>query len=467
MKVLLEDTICLQKTKVLYLCLFFALLFTSIFCLFVLFLFQGATATVPTSAFPSLEKQREPIEKQIPKNLALKPHNFPLFFPDLTKEIHVALKNSRPDSDLNQMPLVLSLRSSQEKKTIASQEKVFLKPPQNSQDRKFHFSSFPTPIAFTASWADTKKVLLQLAIEKKQFPGVVFSKQFSSEFFIEPEQPKETLEKEDFFRSLSLAKWWGKDALVSTFFPEQEEQQRLEIFSESPSEDLALSAAAPAAEASLVASEFSRGPDSADFSQVNECNSATASIILIKEKDYLIWKKSFWQKIDSLQKAKGYPLAKIVSIQPEKLEIFSWNETGEKQGKIVLSLQTTEPIKKEEIFLTEIHLRSKNQLSAKIEKQRILLKTKSFAYRKAGRWRVVKKAPFSERFEKLFFLEKIQEEAEGKSIVGYFFDSSHTQKEEVKIFIPSTHPKRALQKFRNKTQKAFFPKELFPEAACS
>lgn len=148
----------------------------------------------------------------------------------------------------------------------------------------------------------------------------------------------------------------------------------------------------------------------------------------VKEGDLIIFKDGKWLLS---KETIGFPLAKIRGIG-SKMEIDLWDASGDKKDLFSLSPQPIQQLKlKANNLLSNIHLRTKKQLSLEIDKQHFILKDGDVLVHKANVWRLSKKKEGFLGEGELFALDEI--DLKRRVVRFSLYDPMCTQKQKLEV----------------------------------
>jgi hypothetical protein len=185
-------------------------------------------------------------------------------------------------------------------------------------------------------------------------------------------------------RSLSEARFIGKDAFLAKYGEPKEEKWRFEIG-----------------------------------------QTGLGTILSLRRSDFLVWQEGRWQVKNALQETESPALQLVLA--DEKMAVFQGWE-GDEYLRFGISFVTPSPlkIKAEELF-SAVRIRSKKQISCMLDKQCFVLRVGDWILKQDNRWKVLRKKEEKDAYihakigGELFVLDRIDSKDKHKAICGAFF----------------------------------------------
>lgn len=387
-------------------------------CLSGLWIFvQSDRQNLPSlSSLESLPLDQELHLEEIGKGvLALHPPKKSSLVPDLSREIIVLARSSRPDCDPKESTLLLSTKSGNEKRIVAPGEQIFLKCHKNKEEEPtYSFSDKKTPLWIRPMLNSSEDVCFEVGFftSSKQREGFfeeisqVIIQQVKSSFFKEKNESA-------FLSSIRQAKWWGKDSLFAEYggkeYKDMMHKQKVEI----PSE---------------VGPQF----------------------YFLDAGDYLEWKEGQWQKTSLPEVSAGSPLVQVKRVDDKMLEVEVWDEKGFYPQTLRLDLQSSSRLnQKSDLQTASVRLRSSSQVVCSIGKRRLILKEGDWLMKVGRSWRVIKRSKdindcLQHKLRgELFVFDSIDKQQGKLFLKGHLFDEMRTQITPVSLPISSEDPASA------------------------
>ncbi|NDD58861.1 MAG: hypothetical protein EBZ47_06380, partial [Chlamydiae bacterium] len=343
--------------------------------------------------------------------------------PDLSKEIILLAKSSRPDSDSKDKILLLSTRGSTEPLKISSGQQVFLECQTTSAgEPKYNFTNIRTPL-----WIrPVENTIGDLQLEVGYFAASVKNEGFHQEVdtlnlasIIENKSKHSTLQ--DYLLSLRQLKWWGNDCLIRQYggndYQDMERKQKLEIFTEGSPE-----------------------------------------VYYVEQGDFLQWQNGQWHKVVLEESHPELPLAKIKDLSSKNLEIEAWDPTGFYSEILKFTLQSPiKPSQKNDLASSSARLRSSTQVSLTLGKRRLILKEGDWLLKMGKTWRNLRRSKdiddciFHKIRGELFIFDNIEKQQGKLFMKGHLFDEMRTGSIPVSIPISTESTTSTKSKRSSKT----------------
>jgi hypothetical protein len=162
--------------------------------------------------------------------------------------------------------------------------------------------------------------------------------------------------------------------------------------------------------------------------QLNRLIFLSKNTLYVKEGDILVYKDNKW-KLKEEEDTTCFSLAKI-SLCNSSLNIDFWKK-GEIKKKVIIlnkSLPAT-TLRAGDDFITELNIRTKKQVSCKIDGQRVIVKEKDLLYKKDGLWNKISLTGLEniKDASEFFIFEKLNISPTTKNFIGYLFNNDKTQ----------------------------------------
>lgn len=347
--------------------------------------------------------------------LALHPPKRSSLVPDLSREIIVLARSSRPDCDPKESTLLLSTKSGNEKRIVAPGEQIFLKCHKNKDEEStYSFSDKKTPLWIRPMLNSSEDICFEVGFFTPSKQNEGFFEEISQVII---QQVKSSLFKEKnenaFLSSIRQAKWWGNDSLFTEYggkeYKDIMHKQKVEI----PSE---------------VGPQF----------------------YFLEAGDYLVWEEGKWQKTSLREVSAGFPLAQVKRAEDKVLEMQVWDEKGFYPQTLRFDLQPSSKLsQKSDLHSASVRLRSSSQVVCSIGKRRLILKEGDWIMKVGRSWRVVKRnKDINDCLEhklrgELFIFDSIDKQQGKLFLKGHLFDEMRTQMTPVSLPISSEDPASA------------------------
>ncbi len=341
-----------------------------------------------------------PLEKIGQGPLSLQSYRRKAMLPDMSREIILLAKNIRPDRNAKEYDFLLSLRSSQVEQKIKNGQLVFLScdPSSGGSSPIYRFSDRKTPLWIRPSYLDRNKVLLEV--------GLFMPSQESESFIEEKAQivlqeegslPTDRFGKDVWFSSLSQAKLWGRDIMFSKFGGQKYSKWQHKMKVEIPTK-----------------------------------NGSTFCFLDVG--DYLVWGEGKWMPVESVDNARGKPIAQVKNFSARDLELEVWNEEGFYPQSIKLELQNISKNKTLQPGQLPQNARMKTlrQISCSFAKRRYVLKQGDWIVKTKRGWKVLKRPVDVEGYlqhilcGELCIFESLVREHGKLCMKGYWIDEMRT-----------------------------------------
>lgn len=335
--------------------------------------------------------------------LFLKENKINLQFSEMEKEIVFLGTNARPDSTEKELKILIGLKNLMQTKAIYPGTKLYLfyEDKQNMAKKGLAFSEEPTPLWIRPLSADSRSLRIEAGAE---FSSLTLSKevfQEKTEFQLEKseEQSEKFTEKAfyetDAFLTLDGARWWGIDKLFSIYGGEKyqaiKSKHRLEI------------------------PGLKQG-----------------KILFLTKGDCLIWKENAWQKIENEAKTQNFPIAKVKSIYPNRLELEYWDESGFNRHTFIYAQQEQKIDQLSMNSFTKIRQRTQNSISLMWDKKHLLLKKGDWIVLGLQGWKILRtmedmeKALIYQYDGPLLIFDGIEKKGAKAFFTGHFFNQMRT-----------------------------------------
>ena len=304
-------------------------------------------------------------------------------FPDFSTKLKVFLHEPRPDSEIKDNTLEVSLFSDNKSRKISSHEKLYL-----TYDNGYKFSDSPTSCWLDIDYTppDIAKISACASFNDPN-NNLSTTEKFFEITASEKELKDLEMKEDEGFLSLKNAIFLGPDLFLDLCEKDKETPR------------------------------------------LNRLIFPSNQIFFVKKGDFLIFKEGKWQVPENID-TKDYSLSRITSINQGILEIDYWKkgEIGRIKIKLIKPSQGN-ALHINDDFISDLSIRTKKQVSCKIQGQRMVINEKDFLYKKGGIW---KKGSLSELENKedlseFFLFEKLELTPAVKNFIGYVFNQDKTQ----------------------------------------
>jgi len=178
-------------------------------------------------------------------------------------------------------------------------------------------------------------------------------------------------------------------------------------------------------------------------------------LTFLKEGDTLIWSGKNWMKVPLGTESASYPLARVVALSPQRMDVELWDRYGIEKDRLSLFPEKARPstVRSDSIF-THLKQRTSSKVSCRLgNKTRILkrgdwfLKTQT-GWRIIRTWKEMKDILDFDLLGELFIFDGIEKEGAAPYFVGTLFDEKRVQPREIRL--PFEQKKRRAQSSRKK-----------------
>ncbi len=325
-------------------------------------------------------------------------------FPDLSGEVHVLARSSRPDIPFCEMKFLLGLQ--EEEALVAPGQHLHL----SYSGKNLSFSKEATPLWVQPKIGEGGDMWLEMGVELLSKEGERVLGETRS-FKVETKETFKEVIDEELIKGVEClkgAKWWGPDHLYSQYGGEEyglyKELERLEV--------------------------------------------GGKRILFAREGKTFVWRDGMWGESEE---TRGFVMARVEEISPYKMEVALWDTSG--LESVLLSFKRERPsrtsLRVEDLF-TRIRQRTTSRISCRMDNRTVILKKGDWVIHKPNGWHIVKTASemsailnFGVEGELFVFdgLEKI----DGKQVFcGTLFNPRRTTFQSVKL--PMTPTKVSSQK---------------------
>jgi hypothetical protein len=341
-----------------------------------------------------------PFEKIGQGPLSLSAYKKKSIIPDMSKEILVLAKNARPDRQIKDTSVLITLKSSSGSYTARSGEQIFLScdPLAGGTAPVYHFSERKTPLWIRPTVLDKNDVLLEVGIFMPSKESETFLEE-KTQFVVQDHAMSQESEghEQAFIAVLKQAKLWGSDVLFAQYggkeYKSWKDKQKIEI---------------PAEKQSLF--------------------------YFLEKGDLLQWKNHEWVPVTLAEASNRLPLAEVKAVSTRFLELQVWDEEGFYPTFIKLEAQPSHRSGfKTENLPHSIRLRTSSQVTCCLGKRRYILKEGDWLLKTARGWRNLKRAKDIEDYlqhrikGELFIFDGFSREQGKLLIKGHWFDEMRTQ----------------------------------------
>ncbi len=338
--------------------------------------------------------------------------------PDLSREIIVLAKSSRPDTAPGQEVLLLTTRGNSQQKTVSSGEQIFLECIKNKEEEDVYvFSNKKTSLWIRPLLTGGDDVNLEVGIFSADHKTESFFEEISQVFV---QQVKMALARstadQTCFDTMREAAWWGSDTLFKHYggieFKEITQKHKIEIPSHFGSQ-----------------------------------------IYFVEQGDSLLWKEGMWHLADMTHSDSSCPIARVISVHSKGLEMQVWDEKGFYPQVIKLDRRSVpSSANKNDFKISSIRLRSSSQLSCTIGKRRFILKEGDWLLKVGRSWRILRRMKdiddcLQHKIRGELFVFDSIEKQQGKTFLkGHLFDEMRVQMTPISLPITSDEKEGAKSK---------------------
>ncbi len=287
--------------------------------------------------------------------LSLKNDKIAQSIPNLSREIFILGRNSRPDAQALDSQVLLALRCSQEKVLVANGEQVYLAL-EEGLEGSWRFSNEPTSLSFCPFILDRNSVLLdvsmhiapsenQIAVdEKMQF--IIKDREATVDAKAEKSQSMSLC-----IKPLKEAVYLGRDLFLENYGAKNTNCNKLEV----------------------------------TYLDQRE------SYFLSKD-DYLLWNGSSWNAIDIEESDANKPLAQVTNISARSMDLTIWDSSGFHPVRIKLTAPPSiKPNYQLEELFFQTKMRTAKQISCRLGNKRMLIKSGDWLLKEEDTWRHLRK----------------------------------------------------------------------------
>jgi hypothetical protein len=329
--------------------------------------------------------------------LALNSAHLSSFSPNLSEEILILAKNTRPDLSNQEASILIRFKSSQQEQLVVGNVPLFLhcQTREDGSIENVSVSAEPTPLWIRPVILDQGRVLIEIGKDENRG-------QFIVQAGAELGARASALIKGEvaYVHSLKQAKWWGCDALVQHY----------------------------------------GGEEYKPLQNKHKMEFAGGQVGFVSSGDYLMWDGQQWQ-VSSLETLpRDLPVAHIKSATSKGAEIEVWDASGFQLTRVRLDLQHVSQLNyKMENLPTSIRMRTRAQVTCTFGKRRLILREGDWLLKTPAGWRNLRKVSDIEdciqhkiRGE-LFIFDSLEKEKGRTTLKGNVFDEMRTQIQPIAI----------------------------------
>ncbi|HSW86090.1 MAG TPA: hypothetical protein VLG49_01165 [Rhabdochlamydiaceae bacterium] len=370
--------------------------------------------------------------------LSLNASQFSPFTPNLSREIIVVAKNTRPDVRNEEACLLMGLKNCKQEKVVLHGEQIFLEYAESGAvGDTLKFSNEKTHLWIRPLALDKNTVLIEVAkeVHPNELDACYEEKtQFVLQVLNQTPSKIEKARKENqepYAQILKNAKCWGTDTLVQQYGGEEykELMHKYKV-------------------------EFS--------------NEHAAHICFLAQGDFLTWENNQWKVCLLDEIAHHEPAAYIKNLNSKGIEIEMWDETGFYPLNVKLETVSVPKLMcRQDNLPTSIRLRTASQINCMLGKRRLVLRKGDWLLKTGSGWRILKKLQEIEdclqhklKGELLIF-DGIEKEIGQILLKGTLFDEMRTQIQPISI--PIITDKKSSR--HNKIQRRPFHKRRVPPSS--
>ncbi len=341
--------------------------------------------------------------------LALNSAHLSSFSPNLSEEILILARNSRPDVHNKEASILIRLKTSQQERLVWDNTPIFLNCQTNEEGNveTLSFSAEPTSLWIKPVVLDNDRILIEMG--KGEDKG-----QFVVQASAELGARARTLMKGDvaYIQNLKQAKCWGFDTLMQHYGGEEYKSLQ--------------------------------GKQKIEFPSLG-------GVCFVGAGDYLVWDRDRWQMVPFEKIPRDLPIAHVKSVSSKGVEIEAWDASGFQMARIKLEPEHANKLNyKMENLPSSIRIRTSTQVTCALGRRRLILREGDWLLRTSNGWRNLRKLSEIEdciqhkiRGE-LFIFDNLEKEQGRVTLKGHLFDEMRTQIQP--IAIPIVIEKKAAAK---------------------
>ncbi len=334
--------------------------------------------------------------------LSLNANQFSDALPNLSQEILVLSRNSRPDRQSQE--LLIALKASKQEKIVANGEILFLDVAAKNEEEmaQIAFTAKPASLWIKPILLDKTSVLIEEGSGEKK-----------TQFIIQESSGKKGIREEAYFKSIKGAKCWGPDLLLKQYGGDEyrllQDKQKIE------------------------------------FPEGNVC--------FVKQGDYLSWVGDRWTSVSLEEASPKFPLARIGACRNQQVEVEAWDASGfyplemkwEKEAPVKMNYRSEE-------ILSSIRLRTSSAVTCVMGKRRLILKKGDWLLRSSQGWHKLKSLEDIENClqhelrGELFIFDGVKKEGTKATLLGHLFDPMRTQVQPITIPIVAVKKPKDMDK---------------------
>ena len=344
--------------------------------------------------------------------LSLHPLKKSSLVPDLSREILVLARSTRPDCNPGEESFLISTKSSPQSRVVAPGEQLFLERLDNGDhEPTYRFTDKRMPLWIRPMGSGKEDVCIEVGLFSPGKQSETFLEEVA-EVLVQPVRaPSSSEKKESFYlSSVRNAKWWGSDALLKQYggaeYREMMLKQKIELLTEHGSEFYFLAAG-----------------------------------------DYLQWLEGRWQKTSLSTTVAGVPVAQVKNVTSKTLDIEVWDERGFYPQLVHFDIEVpSKTSQKNDLHSSSIRLRSSSQVACTLGKRRFILKEGDWLLKVGKSWRNLRRSKDVENClqhrlrGELFIFDSIEKQQGKYFLKGHLFDEMRTQMTPISLPISAEEP---------------------------
>jgi hypothetical protein len=340
--------------------------------------------------------------------LSLNASQFSSFTPNLSREIVVIARNTRPDARSEEICLMLSLKSCKQEQVVLNGQQVFLEfdekagPPGDS----LKFSPDKTSLWVRPLVLDKNSVLIEV-VKEVHSDGMESSYEEKTQFVLQVasrmrEKAPNPVE-ELYAQTLRQGKCWGADMLLQRYGGEEYKELM-------------------------------------DRHKVELGDGTSTYLCFLAQGDFLTWEEDHWRPCSLEEMSHNAPAAYVKNLSDKEMEIEVWDESGFYSLNVKLEpMRIPKLVCRPDSLPSSIRLRTTSQINCVLGKRRLILRKGDWLMRNASGWRILKK--FQEIEDclqhklkgELLIFDGIEKEMGQILLKGHVFDEMRTQIQSISI----------------------------------
>ncbi len=342
--------------------------------------------------------------------LALNPSQLSGWVSNIARDLMIMAHNSRPDVSQREAKILIALKNLKEdRKSIVSGKTLFLE--EGKEGVGFFFTDTPQSLWIKPILLDNGRVLVEVGrrLGSLDAPQSEEKGQFVVSETGDFKRSSIFCSAEPYIQALKSARCWGKDCLIEQYggreFQYLKEKYKI------------------------------------------ECGSGAC---FVSQGDYLIWKRGQWIEVVGDDNVTDAPIAQVLSLSSQGLEIAVWDESGFYPVQISLPLEPAMMhAPKADRTLSSVRLRTAAQVSCVLGKKRMILKAGDWLLKTAAGWRTLRKKEDIEHCLRhrirgeLFIFDGLEKQQGSWFLKGNLFNEMRTEVQPMNLPIDVEKKKEA------------------------